>query len=232
MDTDYSKIYKVVYGDSYYQSKHDEIFPSNIRMIIAGSSGCGKTNLIMNFIMKNYVYYDDIMVYTTTPDQDAYKFLRDLNSEYKKKTKINKDIVTFHNPDEGIANPSTLDKNKTHVVIFDDVMNEKQKDMTDYFCRGRHNNANVFYLCQSIHQLPKHGIRQNANIFILFRQDAKTLKFFYDTHVSGDMTYEEFEKICYEAWKEKHGYIVINLWEEPGCGRYLLNYDSMYIPSA
>ena len=228
MNTDYSKMYKEFYGDS-YQSKHHNIFPKNIFMIIAGSTGCGKTNLMMNFLMNKVVHYDDIMVYTTTPQQDAYRFLRDCNIEIKKKT--SKDIITFHNPEEGIVNPSTLDKNKTHIVIFDDVMNENQKDIIDYFCQGRHNNVNVFYLCQSIHHLKKHGIRQNANIFILFRQDKKTLKFFYDTHVSGDMPFKDFEQICEEAWKTNHGYIVINLWEEPKYGRYILNYDTMYIPN-
>jgi len=227
--TDFSQIYQTIYGSN-YESKHHEIFPRNIFMILAGCTGCGKTNLIMNFILKKFVYYDDMMIYTNTPYQDAYKFLQDSNAVFKSQTKTSKDIVTFHSPDEGIINPSALDKNKTHVVIFDDVMNENQKDMTDYFCQGRHNNVNVFYLCQSLHQLKKHGIRQNANIFILFLQDKKTLKYFYETHISGDMPFDELEKICDIAWERKHGYIVINLWESPECGRYILNYDDIYIP--
>src|SRR5579872_1171743 len=107
MDTDYSKIYKKLYGSS-YESKHHEMFPTNIFMILAGSTGCGKTNLMMNFIMKKLVYYDNIMIYTNTAHQDAYKFLRDLNNECKRQTKTNKDIATFYTPDDGIANPSTL----------------------------------------------------------------------------------------------------------------------------
>ena len=227
MDTDFSKVYKKIYGSS-YNSKHHKIFPNHIRMIIAGSSGSGKTNLLMNFIMKNYIHYDNIMIYTTTSYQEAYRFLRDINTEMKRQT--TKDIATFHSPDDGIADPSELDNNKTHVLIFDDAMNEGQKVMTDYFTRGRHNNVNVFYLCQSLHQLKKHGIRQNANIFILFQQDKKTLKYFHDTHISGDMPFEEFEKICEDAWNKKHGYIVVNLWEDSECGRYLLNYERMYTP--
>ena len=139
-------------------------------------------------------------------------------------------MITFHSPCDGIDHPSTHDKNKTHLVIFDDVMNEKQTDMTDYFCMGRHNNVNVFYLCQSLHHLQRHGIRQNANIFILFHQDDKTIKYFYDTHISADMQLDEFKQICQEAWSREHGYIVINLWENPMCGRYLINYDNIYIP--
>jgi hypothetical protein len=138
--------------------------------------------------------------------------------------------VTFHSPDDGIAHPSTLDKNKTHLVIFDDVINENQKDMTDYFCMGRHNNVNVFYLCQSLHHLPKHGIRQNANIFILFHQDDKTIKYSHETHVSGDMPFDELNFFCQEAWSNEHGYIAIHLWKNAMCGRYVLNYDTIYLP--
>ena len=89
MDTDYSKVYQTIYGSS-YKNSHHEIFPSHIRMNIAGSSGCGKINLLMNFIMKNYVYYNDIMIYATTPYQEAYTFLRDINTETKRWT--NKDL--------------------------------------------------------------------------------------------------------------------------------------------
>ena len=229
LKTDYSKICQKIFGSN-YENMHLGIFPKNIFMILAGGTGSGKTNLMMNFIMENVIHYDDIMIYTNTPNQDFYKYLRLCNDESKKKNKSSRDVVTFHNPEDGIAHPSTLDKNKTHVIIFDDVMTENQKDMVDYFCYGRHTNVNVFYLCQSLHLLPKHGIRQNANIFILFHQDAKTIKYFHETHISGDMPLDEFKKICDDAWSTEHGYIVINLWEEPKHGRYVLNYNRLYIP--
>ena len=227
---DYAKLYREITGNS-YESKHHPIFPSHIRMIIAGTSGSGKTKLMIDFIMGGFVHFDDIMIYTTTQNQDTYEYLKLDHEAYKKKYKSSKDVITFHSSDDGIVSPSELDKNKTHIVIFDDVMNEEnQAVMTEYFCRGRHNNANVFYLCESVHQLKKHGIRQNANIFILFKQDVKTLKFFHETHIIGDMPFDEFTKICYDAWSKRHGYIVINLWEDL-CVRYILNYDTMYVPN-
>ena len=210
--------------------KHAEIFPSSIRMIIAGSSGCGKTNLMINFLMGGVLEYNNVIIYTTTPYQKLHEFLRSFYDELRKQYRLNKGIVTFLSPDDAIDDPSELDPNKTHIVIFDDVMNEKQKVMTDYFCRGRHNNTNAFYLCQSLHQVKKHGIRQNANIFVLFRQDNKTLKYFFETEISEDMNFEEFEKFCSEAWNKEHGYIVVNLWEKPEVGKYMQNYEVVYIP--
>ena len=212
------------------KKRHSEIFPSSIRMIIAGRSGCGKTNLMVNLLLSGDLEYDDIIVYTTTPYQDLYQFLQEFYSKLKNKYKTN-DIIKFYSPEDTIMNPSELDPNKTHIVIFDDVQGEQQKVMTDYFCRGRHNNINVFYLCQSFHKLKKHGIRQNANIFALFRQDRKTLKYFYDTEISSDMSFDEFKQFCDKAWINDSGYVIINLWEKPECGRYMQNYELVWVPN-
>lgn len=211
------------------KKKHSEIFPNSIRMIIAGSSGCGKTNLMVNFLLNGDLEYDDIIIYTTTPHQDLYQFLRNFYSGLQNKYKTG-EIIKFYGPEDTVRNPSELDPNKTHVVIFDDVQEENQKIMTDYFCRGRHNNINIFYLCQSIHRLKKHGIRQNANIFILFRQDEKTLKYFYETEICSDMEFHEFEEFCNTAWNKDHGYVIINMWEKPACGRYMQNYETIWVP--
>ena len=210
--------------------KHSEIFPSSIRMIIAGRSGCGKTNLMINFLLNGDLEYNDVIIYTTTPYQKLYQLIGDYYQEIKNKFKTS-DIIKFYSPEEDILNPSELDSSKTHIVIFDDVQEERQKVMTNYFCRGRHNNINVFYLCQSLHRLKKHGIRQNANIFILFRQDGKTLKYFYDTEISSDMSFQEFSEFCDSAWKKEYGYVVINIWEKPECGRYMQNYEYVWVPT-
>lgn len=210
---------------------HSEIFPSSIRMIIAGRSGCGKTNLMINFLLNGDLEYNDVIIYTTTPYQMLYQLLRDYYKSLQKRFRITNEIIRFYGPGDDVLNPSELDANRTHIVIFDDVQEERQKVMTDYFCRGRHNNINAFYLCQSLHRIKKHGIRQNANIFILFRQDRKTVKYFYETEVSSDMKLEEFEEFCDSAWKRDHGYVVINLWEKPECGRYMQNYENVWIPN-
>ena len=109
-----------------------------------------------------------------------------------------------------LIDPIELDKNQNHVMVFDDVMLEDQTMMKKYFCSGRHNNVNVFYLVQSLHKIAKHCIRENANMFILFKQDDRALKYFYETHLSGDMDFKEFKQFCDDAWTKKHGFVVIN----------------------
>ena len=159
---------------------------------------------------------------------DYYKSLED---KIKKVCRKDVKIAHFFDSDEEIKNPSELDPVKKHIMIFDDVMFDDQTKIKEYFCKGRHNNVNIFYLCQALYKIPKHGIRQNANMFILFLQDGETLKKFHTAHISGDMDFKEFKKFCDESWSIKHGYVVINLWEEPGYGRYIGNYDTIYTPT-
>ena len=110
-------------------------------------------------------------------------------------------------------------------------MFEDQTAIKKYFCSGRHNNVNVFYLVQSLHKIAKHCIRENANIYILFKQDDKTLKYFHETHISGDMDFKELKLFCDNAWMKKHGFVVFNLWDNAYCGRYWDNYTHVYIPT-
>ena len=84
-------------------------------------------------------------------------------------------------------------------MVFDDVMLKDQTASKKYFCSGKHNNVNVFYLVQSLHKIAKHCIRENANIFVLFKQDDRNLEYFHETHISGDMDFKELELFCDNA---------------------------------
>lgn len=233
MNIDYSKYF----NNSTGCSKHAPFFPRNIFCVIAGSTGSGKTNLMLNFLLnKGILNYSDIYIYTSTLHQPAYEYLKDrftnIENEIKRQHKNTLKIAHFFDGDEEIQNPTELNPSNSHVMLFDDVMNANQDIIKDYFCRGRHNNVNVFYLCQSIHKISKHCIRENANVFILFHQDDKTLKYFWETHISGDMDFKEFKAFCDESWSKKYGYIVFNNFEEPFCGRYIRNfYTEIYIPN-
>jgi hypothetical protein len=232
MDIDYSKQFTI----EKKKTCHAPFLPKCIFCVISGATGCGKTNLMLNFLLNNGVLdYTDVYVYSPTLHQPAYKYLKYYYNDAEKKIrdlcKINITIGHFCDGDEEIKDPSELNTKTNHIMVFDDVMNADQSKIKDYFCRGRHNDVNVFYLCQSLHKIAKHCIRENANVFILFHQDDKTLKYFHDTHISGDMDFKEFKSFCDDAWSKKHGYVVINLWEESYCGKYIQNYETIYTPT-
>ena len=215
--------------------KHSILFPKNIFCVIAGATGSGKTNLMVDLLKReNCLNYSDVYVYSSTLYQPAYEHLKEhyenIENFIKNNLRISCKIGYFFDADEQIPEPSELDKNLNHVMVFDDVMLKEQTKIKDYFCRGRHNNVNVFYLCQSFYKIAKQCIRDNANIFILFKQNAKTLKYFHESHISGDMDFKEFKSFCENAWKKKHGFVVINLWDNDYCGRYWSNYTAVYTP--
>jgi len=36
------------------------------------------------------------------------------------------------------------------------------------------------------------------------------------------------KNFCDNGWTKKHGFVVINIWEEPYCGRYIAYYENIY----
>ena len=144
---DYSKYYV----NQTNIAKHAPFFPKNIFCVIAGATGCGKTNLMVNFLLnEGYLDYSNVYIYSSTLHQPSYQFLKtyyeDLESRIKKTCRKIIKIVNFFDGDDELKNPSELDSKSSHIMVFDDVMNANQTTIKDYFCRGRHNNVNVFYL--------------------------------------------------------------------------------------
>ncbi|ESP02742.1 hypothetical protein LOTGIDRAFT_156690 [Lottia gigantea] len=66
--------------------KHKEIFPNNpMLMCICGSSGSGKTHRTFNMLTTpNLLDFDSLFIYTTTPEQSYYQFLKALEYLPKK----------------------------------------------------------------------------------------------------------------------------------------------------
>jgi len=195
----------------------------------------GKTNQLVDLLKtEGRLDYNNVYIYSPTLYQPAYEHLKeyygDMDKMLKYQTGQMVKTVYFLDTDDDIVNPNDLNKTKNHIKIFDNVMLEDQKKIKEYFCKWRHNNVNVFYLVQSLHAIAKHCIRQNANMFILFHQDTKTLKYFHKTHCNGDMDFKEFTLFCEHAWNKKLGFVVINIWDDAYCGRYWANYDEIYIP--
>ena len=76
----------------------------------------------------------------------------------------------FLDADEEIVNPSTLALNQNHIMIFDDVMLKDQTQVKDYFCRARHNNVNVFYLCQSLNKIANIVLERMQTCFFCLKR--------------------------------------------------------------
>ena len=128
---DYSKFFRT---SSTSQSGHAPFFPRTIFCVIAGATGCGKTNLMTNFLLnEKWLDYSTIYIYSPTLHQPTYEYLKDyyenLEKCIKDKFRITVKIAHFFDSDDEIKDPSELDPKQRHVMIFDDVMNADQSKL-------------------------------------------------------------------------------------------------------
>ena len=107
--------------------------------------------------------------------------------------------------------PIPVNSSNKNLMIFDDLLLEKQNKCESYYIRGRHSNVDCFYLSQNYFKLPRQTIRENANFICLFPQDSKNINHIYNDHVSQDMSKEQFRSLCKKAWEDFHGFVVIDL---------------------
>ena len=69
-------------------------------------------------------------------------------------------------------------------------------------------------------------VRDNANFFVLFRQDERNLKLIYNDHVNTDMDFLKFRTICSTCWHtDKYGFLVIDKDSDINNGRYRRGFD-------
>lgn len=141
------------------------------RLLICGSSGCGKTNLLMN-LLYNYLCYYKIYIYAKDLTEEIYleldDFFEKVSKEIKKATGEDVAVATFSSSKDEIVNVDELDKEDQSLIIFDDFVTEADQHMIiDLFIRSRKKNCSLIYLTQSYFSTPK-DIRLQCNYFIFY----------------------------------------------------------------
>lgn len=200
------------------ERRHGTLFPNTIRMLIVGPSNCGKTNCMISMLEDiNGLRFENVYIFSKSLYQPKYV-------ELEKSIKSIKGMG-FHSftNSEDVIEPSMAAKNS--IMIFDDVATEKQKSMRDYFCMGRHNFIDSFYLCQTYSNIDKRLVRDNSNSILLFKQDERNLKHVYNDHVSTDMTYPIFKEMASHCWNKRYGFLFIDKDSEMNSGRYRRGFD-------
>lgn len=180
------------------REKHGPFLPNSIRAIICGRSGCGKTNLLLNLIFgANGLAFHNIYIFSKSLDQPKYRLL-----SHVMKGIPHMGYFTYGDNSEVIP-PDKARSNS--LFIFDDISTQKQDNIRDYFCMGRHKNIDSFYLCQTYSKVPKQLIRDNCNLICIFEQDDLNLHHIFSDHnISSSIpSFEEFKNMCNEVWKQK-----------------------------
>lgn len=202
--------------------KHGVLLPNSIRCIISGPSSCGKTAVMLSLIGDiNGLRFENIYIYSKSLYQPKYEFLDKVLNNIKEiglfKFSENDDVIK---PEEALNNS---------IFIFDDIICDKQNNISAFFSMGRHKDVDCFYLCQSYSRIPKQLIRDNANFLIIFKQDNANLKHIFNNHVNPDISLKEFQELCRLCWLKPFGFLVIDKDSEINKGRYRMGFDKFII---
>ena len=148
------------------QVKNCEFMPNDtFRMLICGSSGSGKTNLLYHMLIEPLLYYDEIHLYAKNLEQEKYQNLMNKMNEISKD--LGYDIMIVSNDQIIPINDLDYEDNQK-IIRFDDYVCEKNLNkIVDYFIQGRHKNCSVIYLSQDFYKAPK-PLRMNCSHFCIY----------------------------------------------------------------
>ena len=137
----------------------------------------------------------------------------------------------FNQSAEDVPDSREQSSEKKNVMVFDELLLEKQNTSESYYVRGRHINVDCFYLAQNYFKLPRQAIKENANFICLFPKNLKNLNHMFEDHVGSYMTKEEFRQLCKVAWEKQHGFLNIDLSSKKHNSKYRSGLDEFYIPN-
>jgi hypothetical protein len=160
------------------------------RGVIVGSSGSGKTHMLLNLIAKMSDTFNKVYIYTRA-EEPLYTYLQSQIADDL--LQISYDLNDFRTFDESNYYGQTL-------VVFDDLCNEKdQKCISELYIRGRKMGVSSLYLTQSYYKVPKLVRLQCQYIFIIKTSGLKDLRLLlseYSLTATTDQLQNMYNSCC------------------------------------
>lgn len=192
--------------------------------LMAGGTGCGKTNVLLNLIFK-FLHWDRIYLYALDLSEPKYEFLKQqlqgLEALMRKQGLLKSSgdtpdplFVMSDNLNEIIRVNDLKVKNedgtwRQNLVIFDDIVKQKdQSKFEDYFLRGR-KRCSVIYLSQSFFGTPRF-IRLNSMYTLYFAKAKDTDVQHVGKNLGDGMTIEQFREMYRMATPKNHDFLMID----------------------
>ena len=151
-------------------------------------------NLPKEYILRLFNMRDEIQNSQIPPSIVVQEWAKSIKN--KSNAKCN-----FFETASDVPDPRNLNSEDKNLMIFDDLLLERQNKCECYYICGRHSNVDCFYLSQNYFQVPRQTIRENANFICLFPQDLKNINHVYNDYVGEDMTKEEFRNFVKNVGK-------------------------------
>jgi len=218
-----------------YKNQDEVAISVPMRCLLIGSSGVGKTNYLLN-LMKKISAFSKIYLFVKDPEEPLYKWMIDHytkieNQIFKKTNKIHKIIYYSNDPSE-IPGYDHFEKKDSTLVIFDDLVNEKSKNLdrcANLFTMGRKHNVSCVFISQSFFKVPL-IIRQNSDYcFILRVNTVRDLHRILGEYQLG-ATKEQIEDMYRKATGKRGDALLIDV-AGPDHLRYRHNFKPFVLPT-
>jgi hypothetical protein len=172
-----------------------------------GGTGSGKSNALVNFLsLKNDAFHKIVIFSGSTTDEPLYSFLQNKIPELEMYNDINElpSLDTYDDDDKG----------HEKLIVFDDFINLKKKEMTkinEFLTSGRKFGFTCFVMGQNYTSIPK-IITRNSHYFIVFRLgDNTSINNIIRNHNTTDIKKDDFKKEYLKATEDKGDFFMIDL---------------------
>jgi len=176
---------------------NNPLFPKSIRGILVGKSARGNTTLLLNFLLRpGWLDYNNLNKSLFQPEYRILKkafeeqlpkesilrlfdnqneiiqlnllpviLLGEMAKNQTQKSDI--DCKFFENASD-VPDPRELSPEKKNLMVFKDLLLEKQNNCEAYYTRGMHSNVDCLYLAQNYFKLPRQTIRVTLTLSACF----------------------------------------------------------------
>ncbi len=189
-------------------------------MMLSGSSGSGKTNMLMNMLHNKDMYGDYfhyIIVYSPTANKydDTYKVL-DLPPENFIPKFGAEDLDRLVESREALIDKKGVEwvaKNARVLIILDDVIANRKFLESEtallLFSLLRHYLCSIVIMMQSYTKLPR-GLRVNCNAMAIFPTTQSEIEVLLKEITPAGIKKREFEKVIDYCTSDDYSFLFIN----------------------
>jgi hypothetical protein len=205
----------------------DQVLPKfPFSMMISGSSGSGKTNLMINIMTRPDLYgqyFHRIAVFSPTAgsSDDLYKKLGLPDGNYVPDMKPEhlENIIAYRKEQIAKKGIEWVSKNDRMILILDDVIANRafleSEAAIKMFALLRHFLVSVIVMVQSYNKLPR-TLRVNANAVMVFPALQSEIDVLKDEITPPGISKRDFGDVIKYATEGRYDFLYINRHADPG----------------